>query len=688
MRQRRLLITVVAVLLSMLAFFGSSALVPPQVASAHAFVIGSDPIDGSTISSAPTVVRIFFNANISPISSAHVFSVQNGQLVDVTASHSSIPSANLRELDTPLKQPATLPQGSYEVQWTAVANDDGHTTYGLIGFNVGVSSTGLSGVPVLGPTTSNKIDEMQTLTSTRIIAIAWDWLILLALTFWIGILVSERLILAHMDRTLILLDQARRQVRSLQWLCLFMLLFGEIVALLLRVIRLVQASDGDFNFTVVWQMVTDTRYGLIWLVRIALYIIAFGLLYWTNRNAEKHATSARPVRSGPLAQANTAETPSNPGAPKQAKTPSASLISAGHMNGNGRNVTKDNAETGSTTAALYPPQPYTALWLLLAGLIVLTYALTGDAAQLYQLHISAIVFDWLHMVAQGIWFGGLAYFGYVLLPMLSVVDRDHRAETIVTLQRRYKPFHLGSIAVLLVTTLFLSEASIGDPRHWIDDPYGRTLLVQLCLLGVLLLLSLYILLIQGPKLTRQVLLLSVVDAELPARRIRQSALEQDGRMLKQVTILQSLLAAGVLFCSALLTFYAPPIVFPNTTYSQPTTSATPAPNAGSLQSQRVGNLSVTLQMQPAKVDQANTITLTIKDGNGNPVSNAQVRVTINMQIMDMGTTQLTLHNDGTAYTGTFDKGATFSMTGAWNVDVSIQTPNQSPLTARFQVIVS
>jgi hypothetical protein len=151
---------------------------------------------------------------------------------------------------------------------------------------------------------------------------------------------------------------------------------------------------------------------------------------------------------------------------------------------------------------------------------------------------------------------------------------------------------------------------------------------------------------------------------------------------------QSLLAAGVLLCSALLTFYAPPIVFPNTTYSQPSTSATPATNAGSSQSKQVGDLSVTLLMQPAKVDQANTITLTIKDRNGNPVNNAQVSMTINMEIMDMGTTQATLKGDGTAYTTTFDKGATFSMTGSWNIDVSIQTPNQVPLTTRFQVIVS
>jgi len=44
-------------------------------ALAHAFVIGSDPVDGSTINTPPAVVRIFFNAPISSASIAHVYLV-------------------------------------------------------------------------------------------------------------------------------------------------------------------------------------------------------------------------------------------------------------------------------------------------------------------------------------------------------------------------------------------------------------------------------------------------------------------------------------------------------------------------------------------------------------------------------------------------------------------------------------
>src|SRR5579863_6055927 len=49
-----------------------------------AFVIGSDPVDGSTIAAPPKMVRIFFNADISAASVAHVyvFDVAAGRLVD------------------------------------------------------------------------------------------------------------------------------------------------------------------------------------------------------------------------------------------------------------------------------------------------------------------------------------------------------------------------------------------------------------------------------------------------------------------------------------------------------------------------------------------------------------------------------------------------------------------------------
>jgi len=243
MRQGRFLrpLLVSALSLSLLlAFTWSPLLSRPPAALAHAFVIGSDPVDGSTISTPPARVLIFFNAPISSASIAHVYvfaagGPSNGQQVD--AAHSSIPAANPLELDTPLIHPASLPQGSYEVKWVAISNDDGHTTTGLIGFNVGQSITGLSGTPILGPSTSNNLPQLSLQGG---LAVAWDWLVMIALTLWIGLLVMQGVILrdekddnARGDRSEetrgdrqretpvpTFFAQLRKQALPLLWLCL------------------------------------------------------------------------------------------------------------------------------------------------------------------------------------------------------------------------------------------------------------------------------------------------------------------------------------------------------------------------------------------------------------------------------------------------------------------------------------
>ena len=90
-------------------------------------MIGSDPIDGSTVATVPRVVRIFFASAVSPTSIAYVFTPDE-RMVD--AAHSTISGKDARELDTLLSRPDQLPQGSYTVRWTALASSDGHTVSG------------------------------------------------------------------------------------------------------------------------------------------------------------------------------------------------------------------------------------------------------------------------------------------------------------------------------------------------------------------------------------------------------------------------------------------------------------------------------------------------------------------------------------------------------------------------------
>jgi len=673
-QQRRYLpAALMAFILSIIAFIGTTAVVQPPVAFAHAFVIGSDPVDGSTISTVPRVVHIYFNAAISPISSAQVYDVQNGTLVDITAAHSTIPRHNALQLDTALKSPEQLPQGSYEVRWTAVALDDGHATNGIIGFNVGVSSTGLSGTPMLGPSTSNNLNNANgahVIDFTGALSIAWDWLVLVALMIWIGILVTEQLILVGMDRTSTVLDRARKRAISLQWLCLTAILFGELVSLVLHTSRLTQTQELRFNLSTMLQLLISTNYGILLLIRVVLVLTTMGLLY---RSQRQNASKTEPVPPRPQQQV--------PNSGPLRRSANQELHTTGPL----KSITKERLERPYVPTLQRPSWHYACGWLLIGGLILLTRVLASDAAQTMQPHISAIVLDWLFLFALGTWLGGLAYLAYILLPLLLVIDRDRDAELLVLLQRRFAPFHLASMFLLLVCGLFLAEASINDPQLLLSDPYGRTLLVQVALVVLMLVLGVYALFVIRPRLTRQALLLPVVDAELPARRARQTTLEQTGRWLRSVISVQTWLGGGVLLCLALMAYFAPPIVFPNVTYTNPPVQAA---TTTSMQTQQVGDLSVTLQIIPAKVNAPNTLILILTDRSGNVVKNARVQVSTNMQIMDMGTAHATINGGNAVYSTTFDKGAAFSMAGAWNVDVTIERPNQPALKARFTVLPS
>ena len=660
MHQRRVirLLLLVALNLGVFLCYAWSTTVSQQpVALAHAFVIGSEPVDGSTVNAAPKVVRIFFDAPISAASAATIYTPDEHI---VNAAHSSISSTNPRELDTPLQSPAALPQGSYTVRWTALSNMDGHTSQGVIGFNVGQSSVGLPGETILGPATSNIFPRLDLM---GILVVAWEWLVLMALTFWVGILVSEGFILPGVERTANLLTHTKKQTQPLQWVCLTALLVGEIITLILRTAQLSQALNGSgINIAVMGQILTQTTYGYLWLVRLALIACAIGLLWWTTRLGGKTSRLRRSRSKSKFAQVRQRITQ------EHSPVKTAPLV----------------AEPIAQEHSILPR--YTIIWLALAALILLTLALTADAAQLAQAHISSIIFDWLYLTARCIWLGGLTYLGYVLVPLLPMVDPDHNAGVLTTLLRRYQPLMLGAIGVLLVCGLYEAESSLSNAQQLLSDPYGRTLLVECILIVVMILLSGVALFILRPKLTRQAVLLPVVNAELPARRARQSALGQTAHRLKLLLSVVSWLGAAVLLCAALMAFFAPPVVFPNIDYSQNANSASNSAAPLTLQTRQVGNLSVTLQVLPGSANAANTVLVTIVDSkSGQLVTNAQVQMRINMVIMDMGTTTTNLRAGNPTYVATFDRQTTFSMAGQWEIRLRIQRPAQPPQQVTFTV---
>lgn len=735
-RRGRLLLLSVLILSVLLLLNWFPLIFQPPVAQAHAFVIGSDPVDGSTVSTMPAVVRIFFDEPISPASNANVIE-PDGKIVN--ASHSIVSSTNPRELDTPLLTPAKLPLGSYTVRWSALSNEDGHATHGVIGFNVAYSSAGLPGEVILGPSTSNILPELNLQGG---LAIAWDWLVMAALTLWVGILVMETVVVggsradgnfltggsqssSSRRDTTTSSTQIRNRSLPLQWLCLAALLVGEIISLLLRaaLLTLAQGNSG-IDLLTIRQVVLETNYGYLWIVRIALIVIALGLLWWTTRQQNK--TTGKPTRqegrSGSrfselrrqvaeeqanlrqdaeegnqdLAIANPVNTFQPQGSTGDTVGPAQAKLTFPTRSPRSTDAWFSSSRTGSGRADTLSPLPVRSpsswpaiIGLILSGLILLTIAPSGDEAQLAQPHISAIVLQWLFLAAQCIWLGGAAYLGYVLLPLLPIIEPDSHAETLATLLRRSTPLLLGAIGVFLVSGLFLSESSLTSPQQLVTDPYGRALLVKMLLVALMLIFSGYALFFLRPKLTRQAILLPVVNAELPARRARQAALEHLERYLKRTMNILSVLGAGVLLCAATMAFFAPPIVFPDINYASSTTGSgsTSSTNAPITQTKTIGNLSVTLQVVPGRVNSSNTVILTMLDSKGNLVTDAKVRLSINMEVMDMGEAHTTITGGSHVYVATFGKNATFTMGGLWDVVVYISRPGQATAQGVFQVML-
>lgn len=703
-----LLATLCVSLLQILSglFFASHT----PIVSAYAFVTGSEPIDGSTITKAPTMVRIYFNAPVGTASQIHVYAYPpggsaNGQLV--STGPSVVNATNPRELDVPLLPTNKLPQGGYSVRWTAISLTDGRTTSGLIGFNFGYSSTGLAGTPLLGPTTSNYFPQLDL---QGLLAVAWDWLVLLALLFWIGILVTDFFLLPRSSPASLQV-LARKHSRTLQALCLAALLVGEIINLILRSTSFTSlTASGGIDTEALTQLAFHTLYGYLWLVRVVLLLVALLLLWRTSyrqyqeEQRPESAPSGATRSSKHFRQLRQQARPDGTQEPAGATRPTLPIPArsqarvTGAVATNGSLVRKTTASLPRVSGNSEPIEaPMIGLslwskltWLILAGLIILTLTLSDEIIQVAPLPMSAGIFTWLSLASQATWFGCLAYIGLTLFPLLPVTDPDHAPQELVSILKHATPLLLASIGVLVVSNFFLAEATISTPGLLLENPYGRTLLVRVILLVLALLCTGYILFSLLPRLQRQTVLLPVVDAELPARRARKVALDKTTHKIRRALYTLSGLAATVLVCSAMMNFFAPPVVYPDVNYAalvNAANGATPA-TTPSPSTQQAGDLSVTLQVSPARAGVPNTVNMTLSDAQGKAITDATVKLTVNMEIMDMGTVNQTLANGGTGYAATFPADSTFSMEGLWAIKVDITRSGQQPASLTFRIMVA
>ncbi len=134
------------------------------------------------------------------------------------------------------------------------------------------------------------------------------------------------------------------------------------------------------------------------------------------------------------------------------------------------------------------------LWwagLLAAAVLLYGPVMTGHAAAAAKEYALSSASDWLHLVAAGLWVGGLFHLALALPPALSRLDGVRRSRVLGRVITLFTRLAVPGVAVLLLAGLYNSWTHVESLRELRDTPYGRTLLIKVLFVLPMLALGAY-----------------------------------------------------------------------------------------------------------------------------------------------------------------------------------------------------
>jgi copper transport protein len=126
-------------------------------------------------------------------------------------------------------------------------------------------------------------------------------------------------------------------------------------------------------------------------------------------------------------------------------------------------------------------RPRAAAWLVALGVTtsgaLLVHALAGHAAAPDRLRAANLAAQWAHLLAVGVWIGGLVW-------LLAGIAGDHR-DGIGRIAARFSLLATVSLAVVVLSGLERAATELGGWGHLLSTSFGRALDIKLGLLAVL-----------------------------------------------------------------------------------------------------------------------------------------------------------------------------------------------------------
>ncbi|MGE0227444.1 MAG: copper resistance protein CopC [Dehalococcoidia bacterium] len=144
-----------------------SALAIVSMVAAHAEPVATSPASGATVTSLPAAVTMDASAAMAVTGSSLVVVNASGAQVNVAAS--VVDPTNHQRISVAL--PSGLPAGVYTVQWTAIAEEDGHKSEGSWSFTYApaqatATATAPAATATSTATTTGSATSAATVTAT------------------------------------------------------------------------------------------------------------------------------------------------------------------------------------------------------------------------------------------------------------------------------------------------------------------------------------------------------------------------------------------------------------------------------------------------------------------------------------------------------------------------------------------
>lgn len=648
----------------------------PGIASAHAILLGSDPVHAilvrsdpakdSVLSVAPKEVRMWFSEALNPVFSTAV--VVDGQNKRVDNRDAHVSSNDQTEMDVTL-QP-NLPPAVYIVIWRSDSAADGHVLRGSFIFSVeradgsvptlapgsnpganvlgGGNLTGLYTGQIDGPTLFNLI----MITLVELGAIFW-----MGAQLWINFVLTISTEARSEERNINYRVQ-RRFERYFSLPTLIVLFLANIGVLVGQALNL---TGGDLasalSPALLEGLATSGRFGIYWTMREVVILLAMILSFYIlwRQQRPRIVNMLLPIAN-----------------------------------------------------------------LFLASALLIAITMSGHAAAVNPNIVSyAIVIDWLHLLAASLWVGGMIYIATNYLPVLRHLSIPQQARSLVTVLPYFSPLAIAGVLIMATTGPFSAAFHLTSWQQFLSTAYGRALLIKIALVGGLLVTSAIHVGILRPRLKKEYQKYTYVTNRVQVAQTREETAEQhratsfdgqqavtmaaepgrasklltqqvklrEGRLTKKTLLLskvlrwEPVLGVGVLLCVGLMNVFAGTLS-PIAVAQQQQTVSKPQPFSTSVRTTD-GKFTVTLSINPNRFG-TNVFTVSAVDtSTGAPATKIGVSLYTTMLDMDMGTDTVNLLPDGSGhFSGTGD----LDMPGNWQIRVQVRTPDATLHEASVKIV--